>query len=1027
MYELKFVLLIRLFTGNDKKIRRLSYYISSRALLFTAFILFSGILKGQYKEYSLNSPGSKCYFRYMSYAADSNYANLKRPLILIMGEENTTALDVYNRDTLRNSFEFSNYMFVYLPGSDIASDRKLDCVEALVSLLTYNYKYGKGNLFFQVNDTVIDRIAINESGLNSVFKGIRLKQEEAYFAANGSKSAAIAEEFRESVLDYAPQEGEAEDLAKYYIEETADENNEEDLFSFIPQKTYFGPPETLNYTLTGIVHDKASGEALPFAGVQVKGTTIGVSTNADGYFTLLKVPSDTSTLIVQYLGYEKTPVFLTPQSPKKNLNIEIRQQSHALKEVKVTANKDDVVFVKRAEVSTIKFTPVKMEQLPSIGEKDIMRSFQLMPGISASNESSSGLYVRGGTPDQNLVLYDGFTVYHVDHLYGFFSAFNSNALKDIQLFKGGFESRFGGRISSVTEITSKEGNQKRINVGADISLLSTNIFAEIPVGDKFSSFIAFRKSYQGTMYNMIFKKFNKSRTQNAPDVGTGSGQRFSQSTQITSYFYDLNGRFTYRSTDKDIISLSIFNGTDKLDNSFSSDIPSFGQFNSNFSMNSVDLTKYGNIGSSLKWSRKWNSKLYGNTILSYSNYYNKRDRSSERTLIRPDDETTTNMSGIFEDNDLKDYSMKSDFQWDLTDFSQIQFGGFSTYYNIKYSYAQSDTANILDRDGQAFLNGLYIQSRTKLLKDKIQILPGIRTDYFQTTGKLYFEPRASVTFNITDRLILKGSTGKFYQFANRVTREDIMSGSKEFWILSDGTSVPISSSVHYIAGLSYESDNYTFSAEGYYKKISNLTEYSLRINASPMGVDYNENFFNGYGYSKGLELLAQKNTGNLNGWISYTLGEAKNHFDEYSDSYYSANQDVTHEFKIVGLYKFRRWDFSATWIYATGRPYTAPSGAYSITLLDGTSKDFFTMTSKNGVRLPDYHRLDLSATYKLLMGRRGDRKRRELGNISVSLFNVYNRKNVWYKQFIIEEGEIIETNINYLGITPNVTLSLKLR
>ena len=192
--------------------------------------------------------------------------------------------------------------------------------------------------------------------------------------------------------------------------------------------------------------------------------------------------------------------------------------------------------------------------------------------------------------------------------------------------------------------------------------------------------------------------------------------------------------------------------------------------------------------------------------------------------------------------------------------------------------------------------------------------------------------------------------------------------------------------IHYIAGISYESKNYIFSAEAYYKKIQNLTEYSLRINASPMGINYDENFFNGYGFSRGIEFLLQKNSGNFNGWISYTLGEAKNHFDVYSDTYFPANQDVTHEFKIVGLYNYRRWDFSANWIFATGRPYTAPSGAYSITLLDGSSQDYFTVTSKNSLRLPDYHRFDISANYKLLLGSYEDRNRQEIGYIGFSAF-----------------------------------------
>jgi ferric enterobactin receptor len=1001
----------------------LRYYF----LILPIVLLFTNDVFAKEKEYNFNSPGSRCFMRYLVFTADSNYTMIRRPFIFILGEENLTARESFEKDSLRNAERFRNFYFVYLPGKGKTSGEKLECIEALVSLVTYNCKYGRSNLFFQVNDTMIGRNDINLYGLNNVFKSVRLIEEENNMTAAISGAEPIKEDFKESAGDYKPEKKEAEDLANYYVEENPDDSSAVNTEADLPQKSYFGPPSASNFTLTGIVRDQSTGEALPFAAVQVKGTTLGASTNADGYFTLLKVPTDTSTLIVQYVGYQKIPVYLSPMVPRKNLSINLKPQSKTLKEVKISAHKDDVIFVKKEEVGTIKLTPLKIEQLPSIGEKDMMRSFQLMPGISASNESSSGLYVRGGTPDQNLVLYDGFTVYHVDHLYGFFSAFNSNALKDIQLYKGGFESRFGGRISSVTEITSKEGNQKRINVGADISLLSTNVFAEIPIGSKFTSFLAFRKSYQGAIYNMIFKKFNKSSTQDAPDVGTGPGRKYSQSNDITSYFYDLNGKFTYKPSDKDIISLSIFNGTDKLDNSFASDIPSFGQANANFSMNSVDLTSYGNIGSSIKWSRKWSSKLYGNTIISYSNYYNKRNRSSERTLINPSDVATTSMNGVFENNDLKDYSLKSDYQYELTGNSQLQFGAFATLYDIKYSYGQSDTVNILDRNGSALLGGAYVQTRTKLFNDKLQIIPGLRTNYFETTNKIYLEPRAAISFNLTDNLILKGSTGKFYQFANRVTREDIMSGSKEFWILADGSSIPISSAIHYILGVSYESPGYTFSAEAYYKRIHNLTEYSLRINASPMGVDYNENFFNGYGFARGIEFLAQKNAGNLNGWVSYTIGEARNHFDQYGDGYYPANQDVTQEFKIVGLYKYKRWNFSANWIYATGRPYTAPSGAYTITLLDGSTQDFFTVTTKNSIRLPDYHRLDVSANYILLMGNKEDTKRRELGTVSFSIFNLYNHTNIWYKQFAIESGQIIETNITYLGITPNITLSLKLR
>jgi ferric enterobactin receptor len=1010
---------------------RLNLIFRSRYLLTIIFlaVCLAG-LRGQGREYSFNSPGNPCYFKYLCYTADSNYTLIRRPYLFILGEENVTPHETMDKDTLRKSQKFRNYFFVYLPNNGSTPLEKLGCTEALVDLLTSNFRSGKRkgtNLFLQVNDTLVNRNDIASVGLDKLFSSVRLDLEQKYLTERVSDTLGPLSEFNAVEVADEPVEKAEVDKATYYVEGTDENSGDVDSTDLKPVKTYFGPPTATRFTLTGTIHDKLTGEVLPFASVQVLGTTTGSNTNSDGFFTLLNVPTDTSTLVIQYVGYGSTMVFLDPQTPKKDFQINIKSTSQALDEVKVTAHKDEVVFVQKAEVSSIKMTPVKLAQLPSIGERDVMRSLQLMPGVSASNESSSGLYVRGGTPDQNLILYDGFTVYHVDHLYGFFSAFNTNALKDIQLYKGGFESRYGGRLSSVTDITSKEGNQKKANIGADVSLLCTNIFGELPIGDKFTSFIAWRKSYQGALYEALFEKFNKSRTENAPDIGTGPGRRFSQSAQITSYFYDLDARLTYKPTKKDVISWSLYNGTDKLDNSFSSDIPSFGQSNANFSMNSVDLTKYGNIGTSLKWSRTWGSRLYGNTIISYSNYFNNRNRSQERTVVDANDITSTTRNGVFEDNDMKDYSFKSDYTYSLTDFSQFRFGAFATLYNVIYSYAQSDTAKIIDRSSNSVLGGAYLQNSTRFFNDKLQILPGIRLNYFETTGKYYYEPRLSATYNLTERIVLKGATGKYYQFANRVTREDIMSGNKEFWILSDGKSVPISSAVHFVAGVSYENNDYTFSAEGYYKKITNLTEYSLRINASPMGVDYNENFFNGYGYSKGIELLAQKNSGKLTGWVCYTLGEAKNHFNAYSDSYYPANQDVRHEFKVVGMYTHRRWTFAGNWIFATGRPYTAPSGAYTITLIDGTTQDYFTVTSKNSLRMPDYHRLDLSASYKLLMGRPDDKKRRELGTLSISLFNVYGHRNIWYKQFAIVDSKIIETNIYYLGLTPNITLSFRLR
>lgn len=780
-------------------------------------------------------------------------------------------------------------------------------------------------------------------------------------------------------------------------------------------------PTKKNFTLSGKVVDLLTGEPLPYAIVSIKGTTNGTTTNSDGYYTLLNVSSDTATVTANYMGYRAREVFLNPNEEYKNFIIQLLPLEKTIDEVVVTANRLDMMRISGDQLSLVKMSPRKLSELPNVGEKDIMRAFQLMPGVSAANESSAGLYVRGGTPDQNLVTYDGFTIYHVDHLYGFYSAFNANALKDVQLYKGGFGAKYGGRLSSVMEITGKEGNKKDFNLGADISLLSGNIFTEIPITEKLSLVAAYRRSWKGPIYNWIFDSFNPDDDEEQQPTGRGPGMS-STNAQTTNYFSDLNTKLSYTLSDKDNLSYSLFYSIDKLDNSFSFSAPGFGGGGNGFNNGTTDLTKYGNIGMSLKWSRKWNDKLYSNTIFSYSNYYSDRDRSNERTTTDSSGVESTINTGIFENNRLKDLSVKSDYEYSLFKNNKLNFGLFGTYYDIKYTYSQNDTSSVLNKANTGILAGGYIEDKYSFFKNKLDLTLGYRISYYDITQETYQEPRFALGYKINNRLSFKASYGKYYQFANRITREDILSGSRDFWVLSDTSSVPVSSALHYIAGISYETKDYLFNVEGYYKDLSNITEYSLRFTSSRMNVSYEENFYTGRGYARGIEFLAQKKTGKFTGWISYTLGEAKNQFAVYGDDYFPANQNVTHEFKAVGVYKYKRWDFAATWIYATGKPYTAPGGSYSITLLDGTEQDFFTVTTKNSLTLPDYHRLDLSANYHIFNG-----VGKDIGYVGLSVFNAYNRTNVWYKQFYLEGSDVIETNVNYLGITPNLTLSLRIR
>jgi len=791
-------------------------------------------------------------------------------------------------------------------------------------------------------------------------------------------------------------------------------------------------PVRTNFSLAGRVTDYTTGESLPSASIKIRGTNITAVTNTDGYFNLLNVPADTSVLIVSYSGYQQSTERLSPERTAQKLTITMLPADNALNEVVINGEKkESVMNTDTRKVSMIQLTPAKLAVLPNIGERDILRAFQLMPGVSGSNESSSGAYVRGGTPDQNLVLFDGFTVYQVDHLYGFYSAFNVNAVKDVQMYKGGFSSKFGGRLSSVTDISGKNGNNKTAGFGVDLSLLSVNVYGETPVTDKSSLLFSLRRSYQGPLYNKIFNKLNNTTETtggggSAGFGGGGPGGRGGMAnfqTQVSSWFYDLNGKYTYTPDDKNIFSLSFYSGKDKLDNSRDLGIPS--SLSSSVNSSSItDLTSYGNVGSAAKWSRRWTDKLYSNTLVSYSNFYSDRDRGTSSSITDSTGTTANTSNGTLENNNLKDYSAKSDWEWNVTNNGKILFGAFASQQQIKYNYTQNDTTTLVNQDNKALTMGGYVELEQNF--GPLRVTPGLRFTHYDLTGKAYVEPRFSASYALTKKLMLKAATGRFYQFTNRVVREDILSGSKDFWVLANGNTIPVGTANHFIFGASYETDKFLFSAEAYYKKLSGLTEYSLRqtggggmMNPNAV-VTLEENFYNGSGYAKGIEFMVQKKVGQYTGWVGYTLAEAFNKFDVYGTDYFPANQDVRHEFKSINLYQTGRWTFSATWIYASGRPYTAPVGSYTIDKAGSGSKTYFVISGKNTERLKAYHRLDAAITYDLIKT-----NTKKIGSIGFSFFNLYNRSNTWYREYSIVGNQVISTDVNYLGFTPNLTLSLK--
>jgi ferric enterobactin receptor len=780
-------------------------------------------------------------------------------------------------------------------------------------------------------------------------------------------------------------------------------------------------------TISGTIKDAASGEPLPFVTVQIPSAKVGTTANVDGYFSFMNV-ADTSTIQFSYIGYKTKSMKLTTSLSSTNILVELNNQSNALDEVTVTAEREELLRASE-KISMLKMTPAKIAALPSIGEKDIFRAFQLMPGVSAANENSSGLFVRGGTPDQTLVLYDGFNVYHVEHLFGFYSAFNPNAIKDMQLYKGGFEAKYGGRIGAVAEITSKDGDAKRINGGLDIGLIAANGYLEVPIGNKFSSSMAFRRSYPSPLYTALFNKFsgtasaasNDGRPPRKAESEGSQGLISLFSTTVASYFYDANAKFTYKPTKNDVISLSFYNGTDNLDNSRTTTRAASGT-RPGFDQTVNDVTKWGNFGSSLKWSHRFSPRFYMNTLVSYSNYYSQRDRRQSTTSTNPTTSAvTTNSRGTLEDNLLYDYSVKANFEYKINKDHFLEFGLNETHNKIDYVFTQNDTLKVIDRHTNGDLITGFVQDKITLF-DKLEVIGGLRLNYFTPTSKFYIEPRLSASYQLFPKVKLKAAWGIYDQFAKRVIREDVLQGSRDFWVLSDNDKLPVASATHYILGASYDTKNWFFDIETYHKQLTGLTEYSLRIQPRRQVVSFNEYFFQGKGFAQGIDVLVQKKYGKLNGWVSYSLGQVKYNFPDFQNTSFFAGQDVRHELKTVAIYKVGQFDLSATWIFTTGRPYTAPEGGYQVTLLDGTQKSYINVSDKNGLRLPNYNRLDAAVTFHW-------KPRKHVSDKSVSLcvFNAYNRKNVWYKEYEVQNNSVIATNVTYLGITPNLSFSWKFK
>jgi len=771
--------------------------------------------------------------------------------------------------------------------------------------------------------------------------------------------------------------------------------------------------------VNGTVKD-ATGAVLPGVLVSIRGLNISASTDNSGYFSLKGIPAREITLTASLPSFatKETSVTIRPGVCSK-VEIVLQLESQAFS---VTVEQITPELMSASEsIGVVSVMPSQVAALPSLGEKDIFRSIQLMPGVSATNEQSSGLYVRGGTPDQNLVQLDGFTVYKVDHFFGIFSAFNASAVENVTVLKGGFDSKYGGRISSVVDLEGKAGSRTGIEAGGGVSFLSYSGYVDGPIGRKVTFMLAGRKSFQSPFSSRIEDNYTPSGN------GGGPGGFGGTETQPRSSFYDTNGRLTYTPGTKDTFVFSLYYGKDNYDNSRSLDLPNFGSSEDiALSGEIADLAQWGNAGTAVNWRRDWTSSFSSTLTLAVSHYFKNAHRSSS---ITADSSASGNGrefgNNSYENNRVNDQTLRWANNWILGRRNYLEFGAQVTRNAVDYNYTFGVDAGSTVHSGEGLIYSFYLQDRYQPFS-RFEITPGMRISRYSVTDATYIEPRLSAIFTATQRLKLKVAGGRYYQFVSDLVRENPMEGDQDFWTLADNNRIPVSAATHYIAGGSYETNRFLFDVEAYQKDLSGLTQFGVFRPAPPDAdessgtFDFDDLFFHGSGKAQGVEILAQKKFGSNTGWITYALGRVMYDFPGISSTPFPASHDSTNEIKIVDSYRWKKFTFSGSWVFATGKPTTVPAGSEEMVMPDGRVFERPTYGATNGSRLPDYHRLDLSATWDFY---NGESSRARTG---VSIFNAYNRANVWRREYRYFDGEELATDVNYLGLTVSAFLNYDL-
>jgi len=733
-------------------------------------------------------------------------------------------------------------------------------------------------------------------------------------------------------------------------------------------------------SLDGFIRSKEGGESIAYARVQLKAdSTVADSgaaaasprtlSNASGYYALVGVAPGTYRMQVRAVGYkERTDVVRIGISPLR-LDVELETAPFQVPTVSV---KGDSTRFREAEIQP-GFTEISAKRLasiPAVGEQDIIRSLQLLPGIQSASDVSSGLYIRGGGPDQTLILLDQIPLYNPTHAFGFFSTFNPSAIKDVALYKGAYPASYGGRLGSVLDVSNRDGNRNGLHGQGGISLIAARATLEGPIRDG-SWIVSGRRTYLDPILAAI-------RT---------------DSTEIPDYyFYDVNARVNRSFGSSDNVMLSGYGGHDDL--YLDLDTGSF-----------VDI-RWGNRAGTARWAHRFGPGLFGNFLVAGSEYTSETKVSIFSTPI------------LFA-NSLLDVSLKADLDWRPSGSHQIDAGVLAARYHFTFDQEFNGVTQP-GLDERPISLSLYAEDQWAL-SDRATVRPGLRVERFGESGGWLAEPRLSGSVLLDDRLRLKAGGGGYTQHLQLVSTEGF-SGA-DFWVPTDESAEP-GRSWQAVAGLEWTvSPKHTLSVESYYTSLRNLVQLDVVRAADAQETTTEDLFFTGgTGWASGVEIFAEQKSGPLTGWIGYTLGWSRRRWDEVNQgSTFPPKYDRRHDLKLVGDYKRKRWSYGASFLYGTGQAFTPAAARYTLT--DPTTgnpptDDLLLPGPKNSARLLPYHRLDISITrHGHLFGAKAD--------YFLQVFNVYSRRNEWFVQYDTKNPTTEPEVTHQLPIVPTIGVNFE--